>query len=525
LGRNYAVEILQDGAGTLPSGIGTDTPKYAAVLYTIDGWINKEFQLRFTLDNGTFAGTPLLAIANSDTLSPNGAVTATSTYAPFTTWSRLTPYNGSDTVAFNITFDNTVPANTVLNNQSQILLLYELKDASNLETAGGQVSMEASFKFTELDPSGNPVTEVVNPTLSTVIAQSSDSITASLETEDTGTIFISVNDASKLFTDQGDGTALGAYRDIYTAWIGYLTIGEADNYQPDGVSKFYVGGDPNIAAGVTDLGLAGESSELVIADGQFAASVENTGVSLVSFDDNGDPTTIATATEVTSGQATFKLTNTNLQDLRAAGTVAIQMVVDRNTEVNRVEDPPIATLTINFEDDKIVIGDELKSTLAEGTEMRQIGPDSAECWAFNVPYSTIQDRFNIRITNESSIPGSFTLTLYGPDGNEAAPSTELVNVQDDNGNYIFLNDRGESQLTGPDLNQLEAGQTIHLDAEKLEKVLNTSWSGRAVLRVTSTLPEIEMLALLRNQLMDDASQPLNNLSLGAHGKSCTQGGQ
>jgi hypothetical protein len=252
------------------------------------------------------------------------------------------------------------------------------------------------------------------------------------------------------------------------------------------------------------------------------------------YDPNDGSTqgTLITSAVSSDGETvTLKLNDTMLQQIVNSTNskgVAIEFLVDQTTEINVVDDPPLATFNLVFDNTDIVVGDDLQTKLTDVPLLR-IGRDGSVCWAFNVPYATIQDRFNIRITNESAKPGSMILTLYGPDGNEAAPTTELVNVKDENGNYIFLDRGGKSQLksevelgrgTGTDLNLLMPQETIHLNSEKLEKVLGASWSGRAVLRVTSKLPELEMLALLRNQLMDDASQPLNNLSLGAHGDSC-----
>jgi hypothetical protein len=395
--------------------------------------------------------------------------------------------------------------------------------------------MSAKLQVVELQ-AGAAVVNDINRPLETVIATSTDTLNAQLSAEE-GTIFISVNDDSKLFTDGGANTSpdkdstAGAFRNTSTARIGYLKISKNQAFQPDGVNLFAVG---------SGLGLAGEATDLVIsANGQFAASKASPGAVRL-YDPNGlyDPndgstqgTLITSAVSSDGETVTLKLNDTMLQQIVNSTNskgVAIEFLVDQTTEINVVDDPPLATFNLVFDNTDIVVGDDLQTKLTDVPLLR-IGRDGSVCWAFNVPYATIQDRFNIRITNESAKPGSMILTLYGPDGNEAAPTTELVNVKDENGNYIFLDRGGKSQLksevelgrgTGTDLNLLMPQETIHLNSEKLEKVLGASWSGRAVLRVTSKLPELEMLALLRNQLMDDASQPLNNLSLGAHGDSC-----
>jgi hypothetical protein len=518
-GRPYAVEILQSGGWTIPSGDGTtNTPRYAGMVYVIDGWINQRFQVKFKLEGATFNGEPLFAIANSDQYDSTAAFTG---YYPFYAFTRMKAADGQTEVSFDVQPNSTDANSTAkgapdgtINNQSILLLLYKIEDATPLQTAGGEVKMTAELtaaSFTGAQPS-------VNRSLERVVATSTDSLDASITSEDEGTIYISVNDNSKLFTDGSDNSSTAdtvedAFRSTTIARIGYLTLGGIDVYQPDGANLFTVG---------SDLGAAGESSELVINGGQFAASVSDPG-KVRLFDPTGTSNPVASGVSTDGSTISIKLDNdalTAISNSTNGKGVAIEFIVDEATEINLVETPPTATLNILFEDaENIKMGDELIGELTD-VPLRQIFQDGVVCWAFNVPYATVQDRFNIRITNESAVAGSMTVTLYEASGSEVV-SAELTN---DSGVLSVLKSEADMGTgTGTVQNLLPAGQTLFLNSEILEAALGTSWTGRAVLRIVSELPELEMLAMLRNQLMDDASQPLNNLSLGAQGISCTQG--
>lgn len=522
-GKPYAVEILQADPGTLPSsadGAGTTKPKYAAVLYTIDGWVDKDFRVTFTLNGASFDGEPLMGIANSNVAV--GATTAPTGYYPFTSFNRGVSAAGKNTVYFDVSpADSDAKEQGApdarLNNQSLILLLYRLQDATPLQAAGGQVTMDVAFRAFTADAEVLPV----NRNLSTVLATSENSLDARLYDEDDGTIYISVNADSKTFTNTSDdATKLGAFQGTSVARIGYLELGpDKTTYQPDGVNLFTIG---------KDLGTAGEASQLVINVGQFAASKVNPGlVRLVAVNNDVTGAVIASVVSDDGATATFDLTDEELAEIYAADKVAIEFVADGVAEVNLVEAPPTATLSVVFDNEDIAMDPTLAETLVD-VPLRQIFQDGVVCWAFNVPYATVQDRFNIRITNESSVPGSMSVTLYEASGTEIASGVELKNIQDANGQFIFPTLKSETELgkgTGTDKNLLPPGHTLFINSEILETALGAAWSGRAVLRIVSELPEVEMLAMLRNQLMDEASQALNNLSLGAHGISCVQGGQ
>jgi hypothetical protein len=395
-----------------------------------------------------------------------------------------------------------------LNNGTLFLLLYRIKSATGLQTAGGEVTMATKFEAAAVGKIG---AEVQRP-LEVTVATAENSLDARMYEEDDGTVYISVNDESKLFTDKnGNIKPSGAFRSTTTARIGYIELGaDQTTFQPDGIQRFTIG---------NDLCKAGKSTQLMINTGQFAASVNAPGqVRLVAINTAGAESEIVNV--ASDGQdAIFNLTDANLAAMYAADKVAIEFVVDTATEISLVETPPTATLTIMFDDEKIAMDGDLKDTLVE-IPMRQIFQDGVVCWAFNVPYATVQDRFNIRITNESAVAGAMTVTLYEASGSEVV-SAELTN---DSGKLSVLKSEADMGTgTGTVQNLLPAGQTLFLNSEILEAALSTSWTGRAVLRIVSELPELEMLAMLRNQLMDDASQPLNNLSLGAQGISCTQG--
>jgi len=464
-GIKYASELFGSGSPEeLPTG------DYAAVLYTIDATeVNLTFDLTFTLSDGAkFSGNPLLGIADS------GASWDSEMGEP------REGGNGDSEAVFEIKASEVGKS---LIGGDQFLLLYKIQDADVLAD-GESIDMTA-----HLQERYNGA--LINPERTVQIATAESALSSvDLRGEDGGTIYISVADDSKLFTTKDSaGSDEGAYIGTQTAKIGLLKITEAsDVMSSDGITAFKLGGTP------TEL--ATEGSKLEITGGQFAASLETPGkLELVNTETNS---VIATATVSDENTATFELTDTILNEIADPDDqeIAIYLTVDTETAINTVENPPVANLLIDF------TGDNLLDIQKDAVELRQIKKDGTVCVIYNVPHKEAVDEGNIRITNDSSIDGIITAKMYALDGSAIGPAEGII-----------LNDGAV----------LGAGTTYYINSAGLDAA-GFTWDkeakgGRAIMELTSTLPKLEVLLLLRNSA---PGSPLTNLSYGASGSGCSE---
>ncbi len=447
-GTIYAKELFggnNTGPDKLPS------TKKAAVIYTLTlgSNITENINAIFTLSDGVFADKPELAVYNGG---------ASDKYTTL-----LTPVLGGESKS-SATFSIKSGDSTYdLYDTSQLLLHYNFKEAAIL-TTGGKVNLTADLQKVDETP--------VNPSRTVTIATSKQAISASLVSETSGLVEISVIDGNTKFASDGKKDA---YVSPNTAQIGRLEI-TADNtaMQSDGVTGFTFATTP---AGSND----GETEDAVleITGGQFAASQFDGGVILANAG-----TTVVTGSAADETTATLDLDG-KMDDING-GEVDIRMVVDGQTAINTVgETPPSAILIIGFAEDymdNITVGP---------VELLRIKQNGTVCVVYNVPGSAASDELNIRITNESSAAGELTGILYSKSGDKIGASMTLAE-------------------------SLPAGETIRITAPYLEDKVGT-WAGRAILEITSTLPDIEVLAMLRNRV---PGSPLTNVSTGASGNSC-----
>jgi hypothetical protein len=464
-GIKYASELFGGGS---PSELPTDN--YAAVLYTLDTTgIDLTFDVTFTLSDGAnFAGDPKLGIADSGG-DWNAAISGPREGG-----------NGDSKAVFEIKASETDKS---LSDQDQLMLLYQIKDAEVLAEGNSiemTIHLQERYNGALVNPERKVQIATAEPALSTV----------DLRGEDGGTIYISVADDSKLFTTKDDaGSDGGAYVGAQTAKIGLLKIKETtDVVSSDGITSFKLGGTP------TEL--ATEGSKLEITGGQFAASLKTPGkVELVNLSNNS---VVATATVSDENTATFELTDAILDDIASDvdQEIGIYLTVDTETTINTVENPPQASLLIDF------VEDNLLDIQKDAVELRQIKKDGTVCVIYNVPHKDARDTGNIRITNDSSIDGTILAKMYALDGTAIGPAEGIV-----------LNN-GEN---------LGAGKTFYIDSAGLSDA-GFAWDrvakgGRAIMELTSTLPKLEVLLLLRNMA---PGSPLTNLSVGASGSGCSQ---
>ncbi len=451
----YATELFGgDGPPKLPSD------NMAAVVYTISTLtpIEENLKVTFTLSEGVFASRPKLAISDTD--------------GQFTT--LVIDISGAENRDF-VTFLVEANASKKLKDGDQLMLAYQLKKIPQLATAGNTVELTAELR-------NNNSNDIVNPTKTITVATSKQAVTAILRPEDTGIINISIADKRKKFAGSD-----GAYINKTTAQIGFIKI---TNFSTDtreimgsnGKTQFKVGEgtDSGIKAGSTEGG-----SKLTIKGGQFDASktLPDGKVYLYLND-----TTEIVAEMTDDNAATFQLNNAKLQTLSTGTDIGIRMAVDGLTSINTSENPPKATLTIDFNKDYVTDID------SPSENLRQIHRSGIVCMVYNVPATSIpREKINIRITNDSNVDGAVSGSMYDQDGN-------------------FIGSGGALLKEGV----FKAGETIYLSAEDLEKKFAV-WTERALLVITATLPSLEVLALMRNQ--QDRGL-LTNLSLGATGKSC-----
>jgi len=449
----YATELFGDD-----STLALPKNKLAALLYTIDGQIDQDFDILFTLNAGVFAQEPKLAISDKN----NDGYTSLNDVI------IISGGKEAQQVSFRISAQNRV-----LENGDQLMFVYQLSGVKEvLATADGKIDLSVQLQTRD----GLPV----NLKRTVTVASSKQAIKVELKPENTGSVNISTSGQRKSFSGSGS-----AYVDKTTAQIGFLKLTHFSTdtnkiMAADGETQFKIGNgtDSQVVAG-SDQG----GSKLAITSGQFAASLTSPGKVSLFIDDGHE--IIANVSD--KNTATFPLDDATLQQLSTGNEVPIRVTIDGSTAINTVENPPEATMTIDFKQDYVTdIG-----PLSE--EFRQIYKDGVICMVYIVPASSIpREKINIRITNESNVDGSVSGRMYDNDGNSLGSPAPLKN------------------------GQIAAGETLYINTEDLEKKF--SWSGRAMLEITATLPSIEVMALLRNQA--DRSL-LTNLSIGASGNSCT----
>jgi hypothetical protein len=449
----YAKELF-DGDG--PPKLPNSDTKMAAVIYTLSTLtdITQQLNVTVTLSDGVFASKPKLAISDTD--------------GNFTSLLLdITGSVGDNSFTFLVDATTTKP----LKDGDQLMLVYQFQKAASLAGDNGKVELKVEVK--DKDTGG-----IVNPTRTVTVATSKQAVTSELKSEDSGNIKISVSDDSKKFI--GDN---GAFVNATTAQIGFLKITNVGGaYESDGETLFKIGEGSD---GKIKPGSDAEGSKLTITSGQFAAS--RSSGSRVYINDT--PEVTANSNDVSDTTATFNLDDASVAQMSDKDALGIRIAVDGTTVIGPTsteENPPKAQLTIDFDQDYVRY---LGST--DSVDLRQIYQDGTVCMVYNVPNAQVPlEKINIRVTNDSNVDGALSGKMYK-----------------ENGGMI-----GTPQSLG----DVAKGQTVVFNATDLEAKFGT-WDGRALLEITSTLPSLEVLALMRNQ--NDRGL-LTNLSLGATGSAC-----
>lgn len=458
----YASELFGAGTATDILPDGSSGVVGAAAVYEIDGDIEEETKVSFSLDNGVSftAGTLALVVERSG-----------GTVSSITVTSEIT--SGS-TVRFSIADadpDGTVDGSSVLlADGDRLILFYQITGVGGLSTSGTQVTMNATLRMAK-DKTGLQKT---NPDRNVVIAQSTQAVTFELVKNTLGVAYISMSADGKEFT--GTSVPEGVYISDSEVAIGELKINRtsSDIMQKDGITQFAL--DETVVATLT------------IESCQCAASKEGTGkIYLEALSLSGE---VDDSGEI----ATWQLQgDTHLDKILNAGSTRIIVAVDGETEINVPENDPQASIEVVFSGGTTGDPNQPKA-------LRKVVPDGAVCHLFNIPNTVADganDILNIRITNDSKTVGELKFTLY-----------------DETGAQIFVSQPAEGKT-------IKAGQTIHLGAEDLKDMAGgVTWTGRGYLTVRSNLPRMEAFNLLRGVVPTDYAFPLTNMSLGAHGDSC-----
>ena len=439
------------------SGIVIPETDHLGVVYTIDGVITEPFEIIFTLDEGAgFASIPELFLDAGST--PPDII-----------------YRGlkREKATFQI---KTNSVNKLVSG-NRIFLAYQIKNTGVLATRGKEIRMNVALETL--------IGKLISPARSVTIAGSKQGTSFKILSEEPvgKKVHISVEDEKKRFIEES-----GAFVDkLDEVILGYLIVNDAE----DGDNVFASNGLTKWKIGETSDAQVLSATSLTIEGGQFAASTELPG--RVYIQEAG--VVGATITEQDEQwTARLNLTDTMLQALaretKINGKVAIRMKVDGITEINLVDEPPTATLVIDYENTSNI------DVRIDSVALQRFSLDGTVCLLPNIPGANAGDIPNIRITNDSNRKGDVYATMTDQEGNVIIPS---------------------DGSTSPVLVcTLPLHATCHLNLMKLEEFAGGPWSQRGVLEMTSSLPKIEVFVLLR----DKVTGIVSNMSLGTQGQNC-----
>ncbi|MDM8557195.1 hypothetical protein [Candidatus Parabeggiatoa sp. HSG14] len=378
----------------------------------------------------------------------------------------------------------------------RIILLYKLNNADKLAAAGESIQMTVKLEK-PLSAGGGSV----HPSRSITIANGKNAIEGTMKPISTGVAKISVSSGElELSGTAGFTDTDSPYVTNTIAQIGAINF-TSPNVNPtptlpngvltsDGKSLFTLNNPDN----TTDTNLKG--STLVVgttdAQGQFQASTGTPGrvfVNLKGLNQIVDSTSVSN-----EFIATWDL-DAALPNIvqEADGKSTIRFQVDGKTKINTVENDPVAKLEIKYENTK-------NRPLVLESPLRKLVKDGTTCWVYNIPGSAASDAMALRFTNDSTVVGGFVCDLYDKEGAtlfEAQPLSWGVNDPKDT--------------------ELQPGETVRVSAADVEAIAGATWAGRAIMKCTTTLPNMEMMLLLRDK---SPGAPLTNISVGASGVSC-----
>lgn len=392
--------------------------------------------------------------------------------------SPTTSAAGKNVATFNMKAGVTTPKDLKLVNNDQIMLLYKLGNVNALAEAGQSINMTVELKTPTLGM-------VVNPLRTVQVAKSVQAVNAQLKSIEGGTLHIAVSTGSTQFSGEVGIGGLVGYVDNYVAQIGQVVVddGQEGAMMEDGVTPFKI----------MNGGVLAEKSTLTITGGQFQASTALPGkVSLHLKNSAGDYVADQITSDAAGWTAVWDLNTTELQGL-IDNDALVWIRTDGTAPVNTVEEQPHATFVINYDNASY-------QDVTEEADIRKITKDGTVCTVYNVPPPKKgvigADQLSIRVTNDSALSGKLMGKLYSQEGGDPIWSGDLTTEE------------------------VPSGATVRFTSEDVATITGQTWDGRAVLEISTILPKIEVLALIRQNGIRMA--PLSSLSAGAHGTSCAQ---
>lgn len=393
---------------------------------------------------------------------------------------------GTNKAIFTLNAGSTTPSNLNLATNDQVMLLYKLSNAGALAAAGQKVNMQVELR------TGGVVDVLVNPQRTVTVATSVKGMAVTLSSLEAGKLAISVSSGSTQFSGELSPNSSTPYGFISNtvARIGSLGVKDGQNSakMEDGTSDFKL-----------QTKVLADNSKLKVTGGQFQASKTSPGKVFINATTAGGSQSNISADFVTQDaagdwSALWNLDSSEMSSIaNAAPSAYISIQTDGIAEVNTVENVPHGVFTLDFNTGAY------KDITVEG-DLRKISKDGTVCTVYQIPPPAPgkigTDLMSIRITNDSAIAAKITGTLYGMDG--ALLGTANTALSD---------------------KELPAGATLRIESDKIGELFGgVTWDGRAILKITSILPEMEVMALIRQRGIPFA--PLSNLSTGAKGTSC-----
>jgi len=517
-----AVELPKNGnymtnAASWPNVVAPTVEEgYAVATYTVNGDIEKDFTFRLTLDNSAkFVGNVYLDYSDVVPNMQGGVHTPTKACdsSPECSWEIDVVDGGAIT------------------HGSIFAIYYRFQSAQVLATPKEQINLRVQM--------GTSFQKGLYDDRSITVASSEEPVEISLEPAiEPDNTRISVSSNSTEFNSKTPTNT--EYLDSRSVIIGYLSIKNkdingVDIVASDGFTPWNIGNiDTGIVApstqpiGSPDFGISGGTDEVqtifTIFDGQFDASLTGSSGKLYF-----DAATDISANEVTVDEARWELTNDDIQKLvtevvNINGPVPIVLKVDGANTINTIENAPSAEFLLNYAETNATRDLAFSFDSDELAKFRQ---DGTVCWVYNVPNPDASDALSIRITNESSSPGTIQATFYNEDGTLVTGSEgdfQLRNIISAAKPLTADDPTTATNELVPDPDaMIEGGETVRLSSEMVRDTEGGpyTWTARGShMVITTTLPNIQIMTLLRNKRTEFEPRPLTNLSLGTHHLAC-----
>jgi hypothetical protein len=340
--------------------------------------------------------------------------------------------------------------------------------AGALANSGGDIQISVALQT----PFGSFPLETSVSGKSVKLIKSADGLAVSFDPEIAGSSKIDVSQGTTQFISSSGVNSASA------------SLGKIEVAVTDGVLK------KNLVESWTFSSALTVTGDLIVSTAPFNASVTG-GSGKVFIDTSGDglydeDDGDLLAEEVTDTEATWSIDSDAMDTLvnKCENGCKIIIEADGSTQIQAQSEAPLATANI-------VVASKSRSNSGKLLHIKRNG---SVCTLYNIPNTAAADDLSVRVTNMGSKEGVVLGTLRGLDGKDIFTNQTLIDT-------------------------LAPNATTRIDAAALKTLAGgTDWTGRAVLTLSSTIPEgnMEVYALVRNSL----GGPLMNLSSGASGNGC-----